>query len=149
MSGVLKIVFWGLVLTVYALPAAAAGIEWRPFRAGMQMAGQENKHIYLYFKAGWCPSCEVFERTTLQEEAVIRFLNDHFISIKVDGDNEPRLLKTYQVRGYPDNLFLDGHKKVVYRRPGALEPMVFLFFLDYIRSRAYKTMTPMQYYESR
>ena len=144
-----KVMMVVLILGLLPVHVLAGQIQWQPYAEGLRMAKAQDKPVYLHFKAQWCSACTLFERTAFENETVIDFLNTHFVAVKVDGDENPELLKKYQVRGYPDSLFLDTYDNVVYRRPGAMAPEVFLFFLEYIQSGSYRTQSPMEYYRSR
>lgn len=124
-------------------------IDWRQYHDGIRIAKKENKKVFLHFRTAWCRYCAQMEAVTFKDLSVVRFLNTYFVSIKVDGDKETSIVKSYKVPGYPDNRFLDEKAKAVYRLPGFSEPVAFLFFLEYIQTDSYKTMDPMQYYKSR
>jgi thioredoxin-related protein len=129
--------------------AFCEGIEWKSYGEGMALSRQENKKVFLHFRTDWCGYCRKMDQTTFQDVKVIEFLNKHFVSITVDGDKEKSHVKEYKVGGYPDNRFLDEKGKDVYKLPGLLGPMAFLFYIEYIQSDSYRTMTPEKYYESK
>ncbi len=122
-------------------------IHWLDHEKGLVMAREQNKPVFLHFSAQWCGYCRKMERETFQDKEVISYLNDHFISIKVDADERKGLARKYQVAGLPDNRFLDKDGNPVYRVPGFMEPLALVFFLEYIQSKAYKTMDPRAYYQ--
>ena len=124
-------------------------IDWKQYNDGIRLAKKENKKVFLYFRTDWCGYCARMDHATFKDNKVVRFLNEHFVSIKVDGDKEKPILKEYKVAGFPDNRFLDKQKKEAFRLPGFVEPATFLFFLEYVQTDSYKTMDPMQYYKSR
>jgi len=124
-------------------------INWNTYDEGIQQAASDNKKVFLHFRADWCGYCKLMEQTTFKDQGIIRFLNTHYISIKIDGDVDKKIGKAYKVTGYPDNRFLDEERKQVHRLPGYLDPGRFMFFLEYVESGSYKTMDPMEYYKSR
>ena len=124
-------------------------LSWESYQTGTRLAREQKKNIFLHFRTDWCRYCAQMEQATFADSSVVRFLNDYFVSIKVDGDTEKSIVKKYKVTGYPGNLFLDNRKKEIYRLPGFVDAMAFLFFLEYVQSDAHKTMDPMQYYKSR
>ncbi len=139
------------VFTLLMVPCLVFGqnIHWVDYEKGMVMAREQEKPVFLHFSAKWCGYCRKMERQTFQEKEVISDLNDHFISIKVDADAQQSLAREYKVSGLPDNRFLDKDGKLVYRVPGFMDPLAFGFFLEYIQTKAYKTMNPMTYYQSK
>ncbi|RLC14397.1 MAG: hypothetical protein DRH93_20795 [Deltaproteobacteria bacterium] len=145
-----KIVFM-LIVAFVMMPcyAICETIDWKKYSEGVRLARKQNKKIFLHFRTDWCRYCDQMEQTTFKDKSVGVFLNEHFVSIKVDGDREKSIAKTHKVTGFPDNRFLDEKIKEAFRLPGFVEPMTFLFFLEYIQTNSYKTMDPMQYYKSR
>ncbi len=98
-------------------------VDWRPWSAEvLAQAKRENKLLFVsigYFACHWC---HVMQRETYRDEAVARYLNEHFISIKVDRELNPALdayliefvTRTRGSAGWPLNVFLtpDGHPLV-------------------------------------
>jgi thioredoxin-related protein len=134
-----------------SMPCQVIGavIDWKQFNEGIRLAEKQDKKIFLHFRTDWCGYCSQMERVSFKDSAVVKFLNENFVSIKVDGDKEKSITELYKVTGYPDNRFLDGKKKEAFRLPGFVDPMTLLFFLEYIQSDSFKTMDPMQYYKNR
>ena len=130
-------------------PVICDTINWKPYDEGMRLARNQGKKTFLHFRTDWCRYCTQMDKETFSNPFVIKFLSDHFVAVKVDGDREQAVGKDYKVKGYPDNRFLDGKGEEVYGLPGFVEPQAFLFFLEYIQTDSYKTMDPMQYYKSR
>ena len=92
-------------------------LDWTPAVAAR--ARRENKLLYLsigYFSCHWC---HVMQRESYQNPEIARYLNDHFIPVKVDREIEPALDaylisfadKTQGQSGWPLNVFLtpDGY----------------------------------------
>nr|NJM04745.1 DUF255 domain-containing protein [Desulfobacula sp.] len=129
--------------------AVCQTLDWKPYDEGMRQAESQGKKIFLHFRTDWCRYCAQMDQETFSHPLVIRFLSEHFIAVKVDGDREKGRAGEHHVTGYPDSRFLDERGREVYRLPGFVDPEVFLFFLEYIQTGSYKTMDPMQYYKSR
>ena len=143
--GVLIITFWVLM----SGSGMGETIDWKEYNDGIRLARKTEKKVFLHFRTDWCGYCAQMEKTTFKDNTVINFLNEHFVSIKVDGDREKSFTKAYKVTGFPDNRFLDEERKEVYRLPGFVESAAFAFFLEYIQTNSFKTMDPMQYYKTK
>ncbi len=91
--------------------------EWGP--SAVQRARREGKLLYVsigYFSCHWC---HVMQRESYKNADIARFLNEHFIPVKVDRELDPaldqRLIdfadKTRGMSGWPLNAFVtpDGH----------------------------------------
>ena len=82
-------------------------------------ARRENKPILLSVGYSTCHWCHVMERESFEDERVGRFLNEHFVSIKVDREERPDVDKIYMTfvqattgsGGWPMNVFLTPELK--------------------------------------
>ncbi|MEW6303214.1 MAG: thioredoxin domain-containing protein [Verrucomicrobiota bacterium] len=85
-------------------------------------AKKENKPIFLSIGYSTCHWCHVMERESFESEAVAKYLNEHFVSIKVDREERPDVDKIYmtavqamtQQGGWPLNVFLTPELKPFY-----------------------------------
>ena len=85
-------------------------------------ARKENKPIFLSIGYSTCHWCHVMERESFEDEAVAKYLNAHFISIKVDREERPDVDKIYMTAvqamtrsgGWPLNVFLTPDLKPFY-----------------------------------
>ena len=77
-------------------------------------ARAEHKPIFLSIGYSTCHWCHVMERESFESPALARFLNAHFVSIKVDREERPDVDKIYMTfvqamsgqGGWPLNCFL-------------------------------------------
>ena len=82
-------------------------------------ARQENKPIFLSIGYSTCHWCHVMERESFESEALASFLNEHFVSIKVDREERPDVDRIYMTfvqattgqGGWPLNVFLTPELK--------------------------------------
>jgi hypothetical protein len=58
-------------------------------------ARAENKPIFLSIGYSTCHWCHVMERESFESENVAKYLNEHFVSIKVDREERPDVDKIY------------------------------------------------------
>jgi thioredoxin-related protein len=127
--------------------AASTGIKWHSFKEGMVLGNSSSKKIFLNFHADWCGYCHVMEKKTFRNRAVVTYLNENFISIKVDYDREKKISALFRVNGLPDNWFFSKDGEIIGNRPGYIPPNVFLKILksfiagdkknkDHLRSKA-------------
>jgi uncharacterized protein YyaL (SSP411 family) len=104
----------------YLLQHAHNPVNWCAWsHAAFEKAQRENKPIFLSIGYATCHWCHVMERESFEDEAVGQFLNDHFISIKVDREERPDVDKIYMTfvqtttgsGGWPLNVFLTPDRK--------------------------------------
>ncbi|HYE30676.1 MAG TPA: thioredoxin domain-containing protein [Methylomirabilota bacterium] len=85
-------------------------------------ARAEDKPIFLSIGYSTCHWCHVMERESFESEEVAAYLNEHFVSIKVDREERPDVDKIYMSfvqatsgqGGWPLNVFLTPELKPFY-----------------------------------
>ena len=93
-------------------PAQQIGwLPWGP--APFELARQRNQPVLLSIGAVWCYWCRVMEETTFQDPAVIEFISQNFVPVRVDNDHRPEINARYNVGGWPTTAFLTGHGGIV------------------------------------
>jgi hypothetical protein len=55
------------------------------------LARQTGKPVLIEIGAGWCPFCAAMDRDSYSNPQVARFLNDHYVAVRVDYDAQPEL----------------------------------------------------------
>ncbi|MCL6643330.1 MAG: thioredoxin domain-containing protein, partial [Candidatus Bipolaricaulota bacterium] len=79
-----------------------------------QKARREEKPIFLSIGYSACHWCHVMERESFENEEIANYLNEHFVSIKVDREERPDLDEIYMTAvqlltgqgGWPLTVFL-------------------------------------------
>src|SRR5262245_40117679 len=95
-------------------------VAWYPW--GLEAIGRaraENKPIFLSIGYSACHWCHVMEHESFENEPIALYLNEHFISIKVDREERPDLDQIYmnavQIMtgrgGWPMSVFLTPELK--------------------------------------
>ena len=99
----------------YLLQHAHNPVDWFAWGdEAFERARAEAKPIFLSLGYSTCHWCHVMERESFEDETVARFLNDHFVSIKVDREERPDVDKIYMAfvqattggGGWPMSVFL-------------------------------------------
>jgi uncharacterized protein YyaL (SSP411 family) len=99
----------------YLLQHAHNPVDWFAWSdEAFTKARAENKPILLSIGYSTCHWCHVMERESFEDEKIGEFLNEHFISIKVDREERPDVDKIYMTfvqsttggGGWPLNVFL-------------------------------------------
>jgi uncharacterized protein YyaL (SSP411 family) len=71
-------------------------VDWHPWGPeAFEKARKENKPIFLSIGYSTCHWCHVMAHESFEDEAVAKFLNEHFVSIKVDREERPDVDKVY------------------------------------------------------
>lgn len=107
----------------YLLQHAHNPVDWYPWAdEAFAKASQENKPIFLSIGYSTCHWCHVMESESFEDEQTAQFLNEHFVSIKVDREERPDLDSIYMSfvmalagnGGWPLTVFLTPEKKPFY-----------------------------------
>lgn len=108
----------------YLLLHAHNPVDWYPWgEEAFEKARKEKKPILLSVGYSTCHWCHVMERESFTDEKVAAFLNEHFVSIKLDREERPDVDSVYMKSlqaltreggGWPLNVFLTGDLKLFY-----------------------------------
>jgi uncharacterized protein YyaL (SSP411 family) len=95
-------------------------VDWHPWGPeAIERAQRENKPIFLSIGYSACHWCHVMEHESFENEPIARYLNEHFVSIKVDREERPDLDQIYMNAlqlmtgrgGWPMSMFLTPQLK--------------------------------------
>jgi uncharacterized protein YyaL (SSP411 family) len=107
----------------YLLQHAHNPVDWYPWgEEALQKARQEDKPILVSIGYAACHWCHVMERESFEDKETARFMNEHFVNIKVDREERPDLDHIYMDAvqaitgsgGWPLNVFLTPEAKPFY-----------------------------------
>ena len=98
----------------YLLLHAHNPVDWYPWGPeAFARAKAEKKPIFLSIGYSSCYWCHVMERESFMDPEIARFLNEHFVSIKVDREERPDVdqvymaaLQAFSTGGWPMSMFL-------------------------------------------
>jgi uncharacterized protein len=98
-------------------------VDWFAWgNEAFEKARKENKPILLSIGYSTCHWCHVMERESFEDEKLAKYLNEHFVPIKVDREERPDVDKIYMTAmqamglggGWPLNAFLTPELKPFY-----------------------------------
>ncbi|MEN9686828.1 MAG: hypothetical protein RLZZ28_2614 [Bacteroidota bacterium] len=107
----------------YLIQHAHNPVNWYPWgEEALQKAITENKPILVSIGYAACHWCHVMERESFEDPETARFMNEHFVNIKIDREERPDLDHIYMDAvqaitgsgGWPLNVFLTPDKKPFY-----------------------------------
>lgn len=82
----------------YLLMHAHNPVDWYPWGPeAFEKAKAENKPIFLSIGYSSCYWCHVMERTVFMNEEIARYMNEHFVNVKVDREERPDLDDIYML----------------------------------------------------
>jgi uncharacterized protein YyaL (SSP411 family) len=104
----------------YLLQHAHNPVDWFPWgEEALSEARRRDVPILLSIGYSACHWCHVMERESFEDADIARFMNEHFVSIKVDREERPDLDHIYQLvvqlmgrsGGWPLTVFLTPDQK--------------------------------------
>jgi uncharacterized protein len=107
----------------YLLQHAHNPVDWYPWgEEAFAKAAKENKPILLSIGYSTCHWCHVMERESFENKAIAKYLNEHFVPVKLDREERPDVDSIYMTAmqalqlggGWPLNVFLTPDRKPFY-----------------------------------
>ncbi|PHZ17329.1 DUF255-domain-containing protein [Rhizopus microsporus ATCC 52813] len=99
----------------YLLQHAHNPVDWYPWgNEAFELAKKENKPIFLSIGYSTCHWCHVMEHESFEDEKVAEIMNEYYVNIKVDREENPGVDRLYMTfvqlttghGGWPMSIFL-------------------------------------------
>lgn len=98
----------------------------------LNKAGSEGKPVFVYARSKYCGACKLFESETFTNESVIEKLNNDFILLSIDVDEQKNETRNFRLRVTPTEIFLDQNGIEIKRLLGYRTNQTFLDELNRI-----------------
>jgi len=69
--------------------------------------------VLLYVTAGWCKFCKEMSQTTLNDPAVVSYINRNFLPIMLDADEDASIVRQYNITALPAIVVLSSKNHIV------------------------------------
>ena len=127
LKSVFSIFFLSLSITVFSQNKNIS-FEYGTFAEIKAKAIKEHKLIFVDAYTTWCGPCKQMSKNVFTNDAVADFYNFSFINAKIDMEKGEgiELAKLYEVRCYPNLLFIDGEGNLVHRVAGSMSSKEFI-----------------------
>jgi len=81
----------------YLQRASQQPIDWYPWgEEAFRKANDLDRPILLDLGAEWCPYCAQMDSESYERPELAKFINEHFVSVKVDYDMQPEIAARLQ-----------------------------------------------------
>ena len=90
-------------------PAAPgpAVVQWHDdLDSAHKFAVETDKPMLLVFGAQWCHYCRKLKATTLSDAAMVQYVNENFVPVRLDVDQHRRIAKILGVKPIPCSVVL-------------------------------------------
>jgi uncharacterized protein YyaL (SSP411 family) len=110
----------GSATSPYLLQHATNPVDWFPWgNEAFQRAEERDVPVFLSVGYAACHWCHVMERESFEDDATASFLNEHFVSVKVDREERPDVDAIYMeavqaltgAGGWPMSVFLTPDRR--------------------------------------
>jgi thioredoxin-related protein len=105
---------------------SAQEVQWRTdYNLARKEALDKNRPLLLDIGTEQCFWCRRLDAITFRDAQVVLVLNEHFIPLKIDAENDARLAAALHIRSYPTLVLAAPDGKILgamegYREPGPL-----------------------------
>lgn len=124
MRSVKKILFAFAIITLSIQASFAEGIIFQDLtlKEGLEKAKKENKKVFIDVYATWCGPCKYLTKNVFIDENLGAFMNEHFVSLKIDGEKGDglQLMRDFSLNSYPTMLFLNPEMDLLKKIVGAV-----------------------------
>lgn len=122
------IVFACLILSFSAKASEIKFLDNPDWNSVLQKAKEENKLIFFSAYTTWCGFCKQMDNETYTEDGVAAYYNDNFINVKYNMETGEglKLAIQYDVKSFPQSLFMDDNGKIVHKSLGFIKADDFL-----------------------
>jgi thiol:disulfide interchange protein len=129
--------------------AATDGIAWRnaasdaEVDAAFALARAEDKPVFVYWGANWCPPCNQVKATLFNRQEFIE-RSRAFVPVYVDGDSPgaQKIGARFRVSGYPTMVLFNPRGEELTRLPGEVDAVRYTQVLTLgMNSEAMRSMT--------
>ena len=118
-----------MIVWSFSIADASDSVKWHSYEEGKVLGKVEKKKVFLHFYADWCGFCVKMAKETFRDSDVVSYLNDNFISIRVDFDKNAETAQKYGVMGLPSNWFLTEMGQPIVSIPGYIPAEAMLTML--------------------
>lgn len=138
-----KIVLMNLFLLLFSWAHGQVAIQFEQqlkWSEILMKAKAEHKFIFVDCYATWCAPCKAMDKEIYTIDSVGKFMNGHFINVKVQMDRTPEdnelvsswyndaavLQRQFNINAYPTYLFFTNEGKVIHRGEGFVDVVAFV-----------------------
>ena len=131
----------------FAEPAPKT-IKWYTYTDGLATGAHQNKKILITFSADWCGFCKKMSRETFANKAVMDYIEDNMIPVRIDAMAEKKLVSQYGISALPSHVFLSETGESLGTLTGYIEAEKFLSVLKHVNTDNDATIPLQKFFNS-
>jgi thioredoxin-related protein len=129
-----RVVAMGILLPcmLAGAPATPEDLAWRSdYNSVRREAKEKNRPIILVFTTENCFWCNKLETTTFHDAAVLKLVNERFIPIRLNAQQNPQLTEALRIQSFPTLILAAPGGKIVGTLEGFVEAPRFIVHLQH------------------
>jgi thioredoxin-related protein len=155
---------WSLTATLHVKEQ----VRWLTLKEAEKRLETERKPVLIDLYTDWCGWCKVMDKQTYSHDEVVKYINEHFIPVKLDAETKEvlswkgksfRYDQNYRVNSYalfltggqlsfPTTVFLPADGSEPQPVPGFLEPKDIEVILKYFGEGQYGKTPFKEYFKN-
>ncbi len=100
---------------------------------------RKKRFLSIFTQTG-AATARLWKKRTFKDNSVVSYLNENFISIRVNSDNDKKTASAFNVSALPATWFLEESGEKLTNLPGYVPPDKMLLILKFINTESYKKM---------
>ncbi|SFC42952.1 Thioredoxin [Flexibacter flexilis DSM 6793] len=110
----------GLLLSISSFAQKGIAFETGTFAQVLEKSKQTGKPIFMDAYTTWCGPCKAMARSVFTNDTVAAYYNKNFVCYKSDMEKGEGLdlAKKYEVRAYPNLLYISAEGNILHRVAG-------------------------------
>ena len=101
---------------------------WSP--AVFEQARRDGRLVLVDLVAEWCSFCKKMDRTTWRDPAVLAAIDQGYVPVRADPENQPQLPPRFADYGRPSIVILAADGRELLKKQGYLKPQWMLWTLQ-------------------
>ncbi len=120
----MKLTFLAIIALISTCTFGQITFEHGTLEEALAKAKAAKKPLFVDVYATWCGPCKQMAATSFIDPEVTAYYNDHFISLKLDGEKNdgPSVMQKYAIGAYPTLLYFNANGDLIGKVVGALQP---------------------------
>ena len=157
----IPILLFLLSLQIQAQDDKKTEVDWISFEKAVELNKKNPKPLLIDVYTDWCGWCKKMDKTTYQNSFLVKYINDNFYAVKLDGEQKEDIVYkdyTFKYKGegrrgynefaaallngklsYPTTVFMNAEMQLLDRVPGYLNEQVMEKVTAYFATEKYKT----------